>query len=444
MTTSASPSSPSPSTSPTPSITIRRQKLPSSPQPEDHDHLASADRSWLGDATVQDLDHFANSLAGIKAKGVRPELLGSLLSHYASRWLPELSGRTAPSPEESPTAAWLKKRFLIETLASVLPPEKAALPGDFLLRLLRAASLVGADPSCVLALEARAAAQLDEASLKELMIPAFNHTSGTLLDVAMVLRLVHRFVRADDGSPPAARTGAALARVAKLVDSYLAEAALDSGLTVAAFEELASSLPVHARAMDDGLYRAIDTYIKAHPGTSKQERKTLCRLIDARKLSSEAALHAAQNERLPVRSVIQVLFAEHSKLSRLAEWSGSFNWSSTGRSPSEAAAAGRCQSKRETVPQQQNEVRRLRDEVAKLHAHCHALQAQVDRLASAQRKKAVSRKKGWLACWSCWFGSGDRGGSEAVEKVDRSERSAERPTPARSKQGSKILRTASL
>lgn len=110
-------------------------------------------------------------------------------------------------------------------------------------------------------LEARAAAQLDEASLKELMIPAFSHTCGTLLDVGLVLRLVQRFAGTDDGGA-AAKSGAALARVAKLVDSYLAEVALDAGLTIAEFEELASSLPAHARAMDDGLYRAIDTYIK--------------------------------------------------------------------------------------------------------------------------------------------------------------------------------------
>lgn len=82
--------------------------------------------------------------------------------------------------------------------------------------------------------------------------------------------------------------------------------------------------------------------------------------------------------------------------------------------------------------------------MARLHAHCHALQAQVDRLASAQRKKAAARKKGWSGCWTCWFGSGDGGGSEAVEKVDRPELSVERPTPARRKQGTKILRTASL
>jgi hypothetical protein len=50
---------------------------------------------------------------------------------------------------------------------------------------------------------------------------------------------------------------------------------------------------------------------------SKQERKSLCRLIDSKKLTPEASLHAAQNERLPaVRSVIQVLFSEQTKLNR--------------------------------------------------------------------------------------------------------------------------------
>lgn len=57
-------------------------------------------------------------------------------------------------------------------------------------------------------------------------------------------------------------SGAGMARVAKLVDAYLAEAALDAGLSVKEFEELARALPAHARATDDGLYRALDTFLK--------------------------------------------------------------------------------------------------------------------------------------------------------------------------------------
>jgi len=102
---------------------------------------------------------------------------------------------------------------------------------------------------------------------------------------------------------------------------------------------------------------------QAHPNTAKEERKSLCQLIDARKLTAEAAAHAVQNERMPVRSVMQVLFSEHGKLNRLAELSNSF---SSQRSPNPALELpGRCPSKREVLAQHQ-EVRRLREDVARL------------------------------------------------------------------------------
>lgn len=43
-----------------------------------------------------------------------------------------------------------------------------------------------------------------------------------------------------------------------------------------------------------------------HPDLPKSERKRVCRLMDCRKLSIEACMHAAQNERLPLRTVVQV------------------------------------------------------------------------------------------------------------------------------------------
>lgn len=47
-----------------------------------------------------------------------------------------------------------------------------------------------------------------------------------------------------------------------------------------------------------------------HPGISKGERKRICRLFDCKKLSADACMHAVQNERLPLRVVVQVLFFE--------------------------------------------------------------------------------------------------------------------------------------
>ncbi|KAF6148973.1 hypothetical protein GIB67_043284 [Kingdonia uniflora] len=392
---------------------------------------------WFDDSCVLDMDYFVRTLCGIKAKGVRPDLIGSIITNYASKWLPDLSDndpkkQCSTSFKESPesvTALWMKKRFFVETLVGILPPEKDCVPCNFLLRLLRTAIMVGVENGYRLELEKRVSWQLDQASLKELMIPSFSHTCGTLLDFELILRLVKRFLNLDE----AVKSGVALVKVAKLVDCYLAEAAIDANLGLKEFIALAGTLPSHARATDDGLYQAIDTYLKYHtfnlcchlpkllqknvndiysyylesmvikisleisvntyisPKTGafrciEVRKKSLCRLIDSRKLSSEASVHATQNERLPIRAIIQVLFSEYTKLNRPSDLASSF--SSTRSSKNLLEAPERCLSKRD-VKAQQSETRKLREEVVRLQCQCNSMQAQIDRLM--EKKKSLFR-----------------------------------------------------
>ncbi|KAJ0249260.1 Non-phototropic hypocotyl protein [Hirschfeldia incana] len=344
--------------------------------------------SWFDEASIQDMNYFVKTITSIKSKGIRPDVIGSIIAHYGSKWLPDLSGNASattatppppPPPTESVTASVNKKRFFVETLTEILPPEKDSVPCNFLLRLLRTAKMVGTNQNYLTELENRVSWQLDQASLKELMIPSFSHTCGTLLDVELVTRLVKKFVGLDSEG---VKTGAALVKLAKLVDSYLAEAAIDGGLTLLEFISLIKALPSHARTTEDGLYRAIDRYLKAHPQVMKQERKELCRLIDSRKLSPEAALHAAQNDRLPVRSIIRVLFTEQTKVSRHIDWSPS------GSHYSEPGSGPQCLSKRE-MNVQQAEIKRLRDDVLRLQSECGAMHMQLERLM--EKKSGGSR-----------------------------------------------------
>ncbi|EPS58028.1 hypothetical protein M569_16791, partial [Genlisea aurea] len=46
---------------------------------------------------------------------------------------------------------------------------------------------------------------------------------------------------------------------------------------------------------------------------SKSEKRRICRLIDSGKLSRDACAHAVQNERLPLRMVVHILFLEQSR-----------------------------------------------------------------------------------------------------------------------------------
>lgn len=56
---------------------------------------------------------------------------------------------------------------------------------------------------------------------------------------------------------------------------------------------------------------------------TKAERKKICGLMDVKKLTADASMHAAQNERLPIRVVVQVLYVEQVRASAKAASYGS-------------------------------------------------------------------------------------------------------------------------
>lgn len=58
------------------------------------------------------------------------------------------------------------------------------------------------------------------------------------------------------------------------------------------------------------------------------DRKKVCSVMDCQRLSREACAHAAQNDRLPVQTVVQVLYYEQQRLRDAMNGSGS------GESPS--------------------------------------------------------------------------------------------------------------
>ncbi|VAH03045.1 unnamed protein product [Triticum turgidum subsp. durum] len=183
------------SSSPSPRATVEPTGAHySSPDPRRSSTAAGTPPRGASDdacVAISDVDAFARTIAAIRSKpqaaaaaSPSSDHLASVMSHYAARWLPDVAA-SSPSgrfqlPPESPTATWLKKRLLLESLVAALPPDDAAgedrddgIACDFLLRLLRAGSMVGADAALLGDLEARAARRLDQASLGAVMIPAF-------------------------------------------------------------------------------------------------------------------------------------------------------------------------------------------------------------------------------------------------------------------------------
>jgi hypothetical protein len=53
--------------------------------------------------------------------------------------------------------------------------------------------------------------------------------------------------------------------------------------------------------------------MQEHPELSKADKKRLCRLIDCRKLSPEVRAEAIYNDRMPLRTIVQLLFVEQER-----------------------------------------------------------------------------------------------------------------------------------
>eukprot|EP00262_Sarcandra_glabra_P008215 TRINITY_DN21542_c0_g1_i1.p1 TRINITY_DN21542_c0_g1~~TRINITY_DN21542_c0_g1_i1.p1 ORF type:complete len:633 (-),score=101.36 TRINITY_DN21542_c0_g1_i1:105-2003(-) len=289
---------------------------------------------WYEDASSLSLPLYKRLISVMESRGIKQEIISGSLTFYAKRYLPGLNRRqnsgehrshlvpvslAAPPSEE-------EQKLLLEEIDSLLPMQKGVSSTKFLFGLLRTAMILRASPSCMSNLERRIGMQLDQATLEDLLMPNFSYTMETLYNVECVQRILEHFIAMDQvtgGASPCSVDGEQLmgspsltpiTMVAKLIDGYLAEVAPDVNLKLPKFQSLAAAVPDYARPLDDGLYRAIDIYLKAHPWLTDSDREQLCRLMDCQKLSLEACTHAAQNERLPLRVVVQVLFFEQLQL----------------------------------------------------------------------------------------------------------------------------------
>ncbi|XVF15675.1 hypothetical protein REPUB_Repub09cG0175200 [Reevesia pubescens] len=292
-------------------------------------------QSWLADLALLSLPLFKRLILTLKTQDLSPEIIESCLMCYAKKYIPGTSRSNRKPPVSSSAAASVvsesEQRELLETIISNLPldksPSRSSTTTRLLFGLLRTANILNASESSKAALEKKIGLQLEQATLDDLLIPSYSYLNETLYDVDCVERILGYFL---DGLEERneAETGGnnniiinnnnvkppALMLVGKLIDGYLSEIASDANLKPEKFYNLAILLPDQARNFDDGLYRAVDVYLKAHPWIPESEREKICGVLDCQKLTLEACTHAAQNERLPLRAIVQVLFFEQLQL----------------------------------------------------------------------------------------------------------------------------------
>ncbi|KAI5661190.1 hypothetical protein M9H77_20513 [Catharanthus roseus] len=412
---------------------------------------------WVEDLCELEIDLYKRVLGSINNKGIiSSEVIGEALKAYASRRLPGFGKGSIQCNDDS------KAKKILDTVVWLLPAERGSVSTSFLLKLLKASIAVDLGEATKRELVKRIGQQLEEASVSDLLIPSQNGETA-MYDVCVVQKILEEFMMQDQNvvtelevgdeiqqeairKPAGILSEASKLMVAKLVDGYLAEIAKDPHLPLSLFVELAEMVSSFNRPAHDGLYRAIDMYLKVHPNISKSERKRICRLMDCKKLSVDACMHAVQNERLPLRVVVQVLFFEQV---RAAASSGSstpdlpkalrdLNSASHGSSRS---ATTNTEEEWDAVASAE-ELRALKGELAALRLgngggnsernNGEYIRSNGDKAAVSRMKGLMMSKKIFSKIWSSkGGGQGENSGSDSSESLGSTNLEEAKSTPSR-------------
>ncbi|KAI3986868.1 hypothetical protein MKX01_014569 [Papaver californicum] len=237
------------------------------------------------------------TISNMVQNGVQPEYIAASLFKYAKKWANvNITGEAVKDCKE-----------VIETVEKLLPDETEVLPCKLLFEMLQSAIVFHASPSCRYGFETRIGKQLNEAAVEDLLLPSQGFAAEMQFDTACVKRILKNFYANYTSSDTSG-----MIKVAELIEDILSTIARDVNLTKDSFISLSAlsvATSIETKRYSDGLYRAINIYLDKHNYLTEAEKEEVCQSLDCSRMSQEACTHAAQNSLLPLRVVVQALFA---------------------------------------------------------------------------------------------------------------------------------------
>lgn len=189
--------------------------------------------------------------------------------------------------------------------------------------------------------------------------------------------------------------------------------------------------------------------MQEHPGISKSERKRICKLMDCKKLSVDACVHAVQNERLPLRVVVQVLFFEQvrataSSGSSTPDLPKGIKELNSGSHGSSRSATTNTEEDWDAVATAE-ELKALKGELASLRLANGVGgserngngdgKSNVDK-AAISKMKGLLKSKIFTKLWSSKGGQGENSGSDSSDSLGSANPEEVKSTPSRNRRHS--------
>ncbi|KAG2638012.1 BTB/POZ domain-containing protein At5g48130-like [Panicum virgatum] len=265
----------------------------------------------IKDLIALPFEFFERIVQALRRQGMKEKYVSPVVLFYANKWV--LSKKThkfwATTDEavDGETDANRRAAAIMEGVIALLPVEAAAsgaIPVAFYFALLSRSLTLELSDQGQTRLREQVAANLQFTRVDDLPLPE-QETNRSIADSREV-RAVESIV--SNHVVSVQRKGAEA--VAELWDRYLLQIASDPRLRPERLSELIGVIPAGDRKNHNHLYEAINTYLVEHRGLSGEEKATLCGHLDCRKLSHEACIQAVQNDRMPLRLIVQALFVQ--------------------------------------------------------------------------------------------------------------------------------------
>ncbi|CAL5084979.1 unnamed protein product [Urochloa decumbens] len=267
---------------------------------------------WIKDLIALPFEFFGRIVRALRRQGMKEKYVSPVVLFYANKWV--LSKKThkfwASTDDEAvdgETDANRRAAAIMEGVIALLPVEAAAtsgaIPVAFYFALLSRSLALELSEESHTRLREQVVSNLQFARVDDLPLPE-QETDRPIADSREV-----RAVECIVSSHVSVRRKGAEA-VAELWDRYLLQMASDAKLRPERLSELIGVIPAGDRKNHNHLYEAINTYLAEHRGLSGEEKATLCGHLDCRKLSHEACIQAVQNDRMPLRLIVQALFVQ--------------------------------------------------------------------------------------------------------------------------------------
>ncbi|XP_024957332.1 BTB/POZ domain-containing protein DOT3 isoform X3 [Citrus sinensis] len=339
--------------------------------------IANRQGWWFDDVATLGIDHFMRIITTIKVKGTKPEIIGKCIMHYAKKWLPgmdveleglrgygygkhELQFSILNAGKEEVSVGQKEQRTIIENLVNLLPHQDEGVSCKFFLQMLKMAMVYNASPALISELEKRVGMMLEDANANDLLIPNYKNEDHAKLN------------------SPEHNTMHNIDVVQRIMDYFLMHEQQ---------QQQKQQNIVKTNERKSKFFKTSTAYclFQSHPSLSEHDRRRLCKLMNCEKLSLDACTHAAQNDRLPLRTVVQVLFSEQVKMRTAMQ---------------EKEPALQCDNSEQddTQPSTSIEIKNLREELENVKTRMAALQKDYSELQREYEK--LSNKHKIVSSWS--------------------------------------------